>query len=228
MLVGTRGPRPTARRSASRGSGAIRPRARRSAPWGSSSRSSWEPRSWGTRSGCARSPAITPASTTTIPSGLSPDEPEPDDQQLFLQILDARGARARFEQSALVRRLWPPGLRERSLALFAMQDAVNRTGANPTQGLERLEQLRPALVGSTLRALPLWLMDTNEDEVRLAERAAARGVKDPSSTIFGACPPSPIAIGSGPALTWTWQRWQRARREPSAGPGDGPCARWRP
>jgi hypothetical protein len=46
-------------------------------------------------------------------------------------------------------------------------------------GVERLEQLRLILLGSPLRALALWLMDTNEDEVSLAEDAAARGVKDP-------------------------------------------------
>ena len=113
------------------------------------------------------------------PLRLSPREPEREDRLLFLQILDARGARARFERSGLVRRLWPPGLRERSLAFFAVQDAVNRSALNPTQGVERLEQLRSILAGSSLRTLPLWLMDTNEDEVRLAERAAARGVKDP-------------------------------------------------
>lgn len=113
------------------------------------------------------------------PLRLSRDAPRPADHEAFVQILDAPGARARFEHSGLVRRLWPPGLRERSLAFFGVQAAMNRTLVNPTQGIERLEQLRLVLLGSPLRALALWLMDTNEDEVHLAERAAARGVKDP-------------------------------------------------
>jgi hypothetical protein len=45
--------------------------------------------------------------------------------------------------------------------------------------IPRLEALLTALARTSSRTLPLWLMDTQEGEVRIAARAARAGAADP-------------------------------------------------
>jgi predicted membrane-bound spermidine synthase len=101
------------------------------------------------------------------PAGVDP---------LFSGMLGAEPARERFARSEWVRATWPPALRERTLGAFWTQDVFNRllAGAGP-----RLGDLRRIMAETSLRTLPLLLLESDEDEVRLAEAAARRGVPDP-------------------------------------------------
>jgi spermidine synthase len=93
-------------------------------------------------------------------------------------LLDAGPARARFASSELARRLWPPGLRERSLGFFAHQQLIddgfrlNLSWQPPSaRAIDRVDHL---LRLTSLRTLPLWLMGSSPDEQEAAGRFAAR------------------------------------------------------
>jgi spermidine synthase len=104
---------------------------------------------------------------------------EPADQAVNLpyyrSVADADAARRRFETSALIGRYWPPALRARSAGAFEQQRMLNATFLAQPPLHERLEMLHGALTRTSLRTLPLWIMDTQEPEVRLAAAAGAAG-----------------------------------------------------
>jgi len=112
------------------------------------------------------------------PLRLSP-RPQPGTDPFFLELMDASASRQRFSRSAFVRRYWPAEVRERTDTYFAWREVINRLFLHVEAPLQRMEDLRQTLTASTLRTLPLLLMDTNLGELRLAEAAAARGVRDP-------------------------------------------------
>jgi len=108
---------------------------------------------------------------STPPTALDP---------AYAEIMNWEAARERFRESAYVRRLWPPKLRERTLTAFATQRLVNR-GFGPGGGgflyAEAAELLRRR---KSLPALELWLLGSDRDEQRLAALARDRGVVDSS------------------------------------------------
>jgi hypothetical protein len=97
----------------------------------------------------------------------------------YRSLADTTATRARFGSSAAIRRLWPAGLRERTLESFDFQRALDGYLNYPEGGRSpRLEALLMALVRTSSRTLPLWLLDTQEADVRIAARAARGGKSD--------------------------------------------------
>ena len=117
------------------------------------------------------------------PYRINPYEPDlRTDLPYYRSLLDTAATRIRFEASDAVRRLWPAGLRARTLETFEYERALNGYLDYPEGGrLPRLEALLTALVRTSSRTLPLWLMDTQEAEVRIAARAARAGAADPGT-----------------------------------------------
>lgn len=99
---------------------------------------------------------------------------------LYWRLLDVEEARRCFESSPLIRRLWPEALRERTLAAFHLQRAINRIttlgqGAAPVS----LPELADLLTTTSLRIPILVALGASEPDVEAARQAHARGVRDP-------------------------------------------------
>jgi hypothetical protein len=105
--------------------------------------------------------------------------PPPDPAVAFpyyRSLADAGAARRRFEDSAAMARLWPRSVRERTLEAFDHQRALDGYLLHPEGGLvPRLEALLLALTRTSSRTLALWLVDTQESEVRIAAGAEREG-----------------------------------------------------
>jgi len=105
---------------------------------------------------------------------------EPADQAMTLayyrSVADADAALHRFQMSDFIRRYWPDALRARTAESFEYQRILNATYLmSEAAPHHRLETLYTALTRTSSRTLPLWIMDTQESEVRLAAAAAAAG-----------------------------------------------------
>lgn len=101
----------------------------------------------------------------------------------YARIMDVGGAAKRFYASDWIERYWPDGARAASRDFFAFQASLNRHFEG---GATTLAELEAALVSSPLRALPLLLMNTNDHDLEIADRAAAAGVVDPGIHYFRA------------------------------------------
>jgi predicted membrane-bound spermidine synthase len=111
------------------------------------------------------------------PLRLSPTPPARPDP-LYAELMDVDGARQRYAASAFIRRVWPEALRERTLRAFEVQRLVNRR-FSPSAVLPMYAEVAPLLVGpQRLPALTLWLLDSDRDELRLAQAARGRGIED--------------------------------------------------
>ena len=111
------------------------------------------------------------------PYRISPTQPdEAANLPYYRSLVDTGATRRRFEASASIRRAWPAAVRARALDAFEHQRVLNGYLLWPEGGLgHRLDALHAALTRTSSRTLPLWFMDTQESEVRLAARAAAAG-----------------------------------------------------
>jgi predicted membrane-bound spermidine synthase len=88
-------------------------------------------------------------------------------------------ARARFAQSAWVRRSWPPELRERTLPFFQYRGALD-DAATGAPAADREGMLRRVLAESKLPTLALVLMYSEPAKVEIARRALAAGKRGPA------------------------------------------------
>jgi predicted membrane-bound spermidine synthase len=99
---------------------------------------------------------------------------------LYLKLLNAGESRGRFASSALIKRVWPAALRERTLAFFDAQRLINRVDAvgygAPAMALQEIEA---TLTGTSLRVPVLVALSATDPEIEAARRAAQRGVSDP-------------------------------------------------
>jgi spermidine synthase len=98
-----------------------------------------------------------------------------DARGAFGSWLDVDAARERFRTSAWVASLWPPALRERTLAEFETQrwiEAASR--AEPLRLAERLAGV-DALLARKLATPALWLLGVTDDHVRASRAALAHG-----------------------------------------------------
>ncbi len=97
----------------------------------------------------------------------------------YIALTDTALTRPRFEQSALIRRLWPEAIREATLAAFPEQEIVNRFAWSAYgAGKTSLKDIHKVLTGTDLHTLVVWLMGSTDEEQRAAARAAARGMQD--------------------------------------------------
>lgn len=98
----------------------------------------------------------------------------------YLPFMDPERARGAFERSALVRRLWPPGLRESTLRAFEQQRLLNRYFMQrwdlPLGGLPELTEI---LTRTALKTPVLWLLMSSAREQLIAADAEQRGLNDP-------------------------------------------------
>jgi predicted membrane-bound spermidine synthase len=115
------------------------------------------------------------------PRRLSQRPPGTAPQAFYRQLADPRAARERFVRSELVARLWPPAIRERTLAAFDDQQALDRYAAAAFGLSERpgMPDLHALLVRPSPRATALWLLGVSAAEERAARAAASRGSDDP-------------------------------------------------
>lgn len=99
----------------------------------------------------------------------------------YFELLDARRARERFEQSEQFGRLWPPEVREQTLMAFTVQDVLNRLFLTaPNSELQsRVADLGAILSGTNLVVPALLLMTSSVDEQQIAAAAAERGSSEP-------------------------------------------------
>jgi hypothetical protein len=97
------------------------------------------------------------------------------------RVMDVGGAEKRFYQSEWIERHWPDDARAASRDFFRFQGILNRQFES---GATTLAELEEVLLDSRLRALPLILLNTNDHDLAIAERAAAAGVEDPGVHYF--------------------------------------------
>jgi spermidine synthase len=89
-------------------------------------------------------------------------------------------ARARFEKSQRIEQLWPPELRQASLAYFPLQPLANggrHFPSNPRAVLERIHRIQTA---TPLRSLVAWQLDRSADTRMAAEAARRSGRRGPA------------------------------------------------
>jgi hypothetical protein len=89
---------------------------------------------------------------------------------VYREFQDAAACAGRFSSSAFVRRLWPPALRERTIASFEWRGVFDRDYEAPRRP-GAIEDLWAVLERSSLWTLPLLLQDS---EPRLAATARMR------------------------------------------------------
>jgi spermidine synthase len=95
----------------------------------------------------------------------------------YAKLMDARDAKERFAASPWIARLWPPALREPTLAAFAWQAIFNDAQAVGPGGAQALSMdvVDRVLRETDLVSLPLWILGVGVQDLEAAERAAARG-----------------------------------------------------
>ncbi len=120
--------------------------------------------------------AATPLLDDDHPYRISPRVRTPYDVLPFVRLMQVEAPMRRFDESELVRRLWPEPTRAATRAAFLVQDAINAAAigdhAPAGSGLADLDRL---LSTTSLRAPILWALGTSVAEVRLAGAAVARG-----------------------------------------------------
>jgi hypothetical protein len=102
------------------------------------------------------------------PSRLGRGSIGPDDLAAYRALQQPEACAARFGASALVLRLWPPGLRERAFDWFAWQGVFNRDYEAPARPTA-LAELWAVLEATPLRTLPLLQLDS-EPRIRATAR----------------------------------------------------------
>ncbi len=114
----------------------------------------------------------------------------PDDRFRFFESwMDVQRARREFQQSAVVGRLWPAALRERSLEWFNVQRIINHgLTARPSVIADALFGLQPplgdvstldeVLQRTQLRTLPMWQLGSSAQHQRIVDQRVREGVSD--------------------------------------------------
>jgi predicted membrane-bound spermidine synthase len=165
--------------------------------------------------------ARTPPLDDDHPQRLAPALRERVDSAL-LRLVDAKQARERFARSDWIRRTWPPGLRERTLAAspenaLALQAAIALEGYGPPVGVAGLHRL---LTGSPDHTIVLWAMGSDVGMIEAARRAAARGLADPEVRLH-------LGIAAMAARDYARAAALLPEEGPLGGPPPGRLAQWR-
>jgi spermidine synthase len=105
----------------------------------------------------------------------------PDAQQtLLLSVTDTSAARARFETSPLIARLWPATTRTASLPYFEMQDAINsHMYGNLLQRPSAIHEVHRLLTASSLSTAVQWRLGSNADIQQVLDDATPEALADP-------------------------------------------------
>jgi spermidine synthase len=92
----------------------------------------------------------------------------------FQKVIDPTAARERLANSSFARRLLPDALIAETLRAFEDQRIVNRVLWEGGKPLRQIEDLHFLLTHTTLRALPLWVLGSDDVKQRIAETSADR------------------------------------------------------
>jgi len=112
------------------------------------------------------------------PGRLRPWAPPDSDRAVYRELREASSCAERFRASAFVRRLWPPELRERTLASFEWRGVFDRDYDDVTRP-EAIAELWATLGRSSLRTLPLLLVDSEPRLTAIARARHAEGERHP-------------------------------------------------
>ncbi len=113
-----------------------------------------------------------------FPLRLTRQLPRGGPQRAYLAMMDPLGAQRRFADSAWIRRMWPPALREATLARFPREFPLLNHCAQPLRSAAWLPELAAMAGDPASRAGMLWMMRSSHAVQDAAHKAAARGVQD--------------------------------------------------
>ena len=103
----------------------------------------------------------------------------------YFEMMDVTRTRSAFESSEWIRKVWPPSLRERTLAEFDTQRLINRASPGYGGPAVTMADVEEVLTATNLRFPVLtMLLLRSENAVAAARRAAARGESDPNIDEF--------------------------------------------
>jgi hypothetical protein len=95
---------------------------------------------------------------------------------VYRDWMDADLARRRFETSEFIRDAWPPEMRDRSLAYFEYQGAINDISTKQPFGVRAwIERLHEILTETDLATLVVWQLGDTDDKQSAVERLLERG-----------------------------------------------------
>lgn len=98
----------------------------------------------------------------------------------YFAMMDVTRTRSVFESSEWILKVWPPALRERTIAEFGTQRLVNRGSPGFGGPAVTMGDVEDLLTGTKLRFPVLnMLLLRSKDAIAAARRAAARGESDP-------------------------------------------------
>ena len=123
----------------------------------------------------------TPPLTDNYPKLIeAPFTSKQEAQRLFLSFTNVAAAQTRFQQSPLIKDLWPERLRETSLPYFKQQNILNAYlyGATsyPLHGLEGVYRL---LTHSSLSTPVLWPLGSDSDIQRIVDEVGNAQLAEP-------------------------------------------------
>jgi predicted membrane-bound spermidine synthase len=119
----------------------------------------------------------TPPLTDNYPKRLSNERHTPQMARItYRPWMNVDLTRERFRSSEFIRRAWPEGLRERSLAYFDFQGAINDIGTRRQFTIrEWIERLHEILTQSDLETLVIWQLGDTADRLEAVDRLLAQG-----------------------------------------------------
>ncbi|HYM23796.1 MAG TPA: hypothetical protein VEU08_11315 [Vicinamibacterales bacterium] len=122
--------------------------------------------------------ADTPPLTDDFPQRLRPggrrslsDPRYPSDAEAvarYQRVIDPLRARAAFADSPYIAAMWPPDLLAATLPWFDEQSMINRVFWEGGKPLRLVDDLDALLTRTTLRTLPLWILDSDAVKQRIA------------------------------------------------------------
>jgi spermidine synthase len=112
------------------------------------------------------------------PGRLRPWAPPESDQAVYRELGEASSCAERFRTSVFVHRLWPPELRERTLGSFEWRGVFDRDYEDVARPAA-IAELWATLERSSLRTLPLLLVDSEPRLTAIARTRHAEGERHP-------------------------------------------------
>ncbi len=124
-----------------------------------------------------RSPPLTDNYPKLIEAAAGPQD---GSAPILRSVTDTAAARARFESSPLIRRLWPERLRAASLPYFESQDVINaHMFGNLLPRANAIDEVHRVLTRSSLSAPVLWRLGSNADIQRIVANAPPQELANP-------------------------------------------------
>jgi hypothetical protein len=100
--------------------------------------------------------------------------------QLLESVTDIAAARQRFQDSPLIKRLWPQRRLAASLPYFAFQDVINaHMYGDLVKASPAIEDVHRVVTRSSLRTPVIWRLASNSDIQRLVSNATPQELANP-------------------------------------------------